>query len=158
MSNFFVFFLTKAFYDGLIDRICMQISHEFERFSAYVPDVKIMVIFGGVNIEEHKKALVEKPPHIVVGTPGRIKAVRCAAPHSPDLENISRQVLHSHPPALPVLHAPCALRLYDADASVIAASCVFVRFRAPTRLRGPQPPNPRAAGALPLLSSSSLAT
>jgi ATP-dependent RNA helicase UAP56/SUB2 len=55
-----------------------QISHEFERFSAYLPDVNVMVIYGGVNIKEQKDALKAKPPHVVVGTPGRIKAVRTA--------------------------------------------------------------------------------
>jgi superfamily II DNA/RNA helicase len=53
-----------------------QISHEFERFSAYLPDVNVMVIYGGVNIKEQKDALKAKPPHVVVGTPGRIKSVR----------------------------------------------------------------------------------
>ena len=35
-----------------------------------------MVIYGGVNIKEQKDALKAKPPHVVVGTPGRIKSVR----------------------------------------------------------------------------------
>lgn len=35
-----------------------------------------MVIYGGVNAKEQKDALKAKPPHVVVGTPGRIKAVR----------------------------------------------------------------------------------
>lgn len=53
-----------------------QISHEFERFCAYLPDVKVMVIFGGVDIKIHKTDLKAKMPHIVVGTPGRVKQVR----------------------------------------------------------------------------------
>ena len=66
-----------------------QISHEFERFSAYLPDVNVLVIYGGVNIKEQKDALKAKPPHVVVGTPGRIKAVRlrvraAPAPAAPD--------------------------------------------------------------------------
>lgn len=56
-----------------------QIAHEFERFCAYLPDVKVTVIYGGVDIQAQKKDLKTKPPHIVVGTPGRVKAVR--APH-----------------------------------------------------------------------------
>jgi len=58
-----------------------QISHEFERFSAYLPDVNVMVIYGGVNIKEQKDALKAKPPHVVVGTPGRIKSVRAPLAH-----------------------------------------------------------------------------
>ena len=38
-----------------------------------------MVIYGGVDIKAQKEALKSKPPHIVVGTPGRIKSVRHAA-------------------------------------------------------------------------------
>lgn len=60
-----------------------QIHHEFERFSAYQPDVVVMVVYGGVNVAEQKAALKAKPPHIVVGTPGRIKAVRARAPRRP---------------------------------------------------------------------------
>jgi len=55
--------------------LAYQISHEFERFCAYMPDVKVMVIFGGVNITEQKTELKSKAPHIVVGTPGRIKSL-----------------------------------------------------------------------------------
>ena len=38
-----------------------------------------MVIYGGVDIKAQKEALKTKPPHIVVGTPGRLKSVRGAA-------------------------------------------------------------------------------
>ena len=38
--------------------------------------MNVMVIYGGVNVKEQKDALKAKPPHVVVGTPGRIKAVR----------------------------------------------------------------------------------
>ena len=60
-----------------------QISHEFERFSSYLPDVNVMVIYGGVNVKEQKDALKAKPPHVVVGTPGRIKAVRVSPLFTP---------------------------------------------------------------------------
>ena len=59
-----------------------QISHEFERFSSYMPDVVVQVVFGGVDIKEQKNLLKTKPPHIVVGTPGRLKAAR-AHPQPP---------------------------------------------------------------------------
>jgi len=38
----------------------------------YRSDVKCETIFGGVSIEEHKTMLKKNPPHIVVGTPGRV--------------------------------------------------------------------------------------
>jgi len=49
-----------------------QICHEFERFSTYLPDIKVAVFYGGVNIKTHKDLLKNECPHIVVGTPGRI--------------------------------------------------------------------------------------
>lgn len=52
--------------------VCLQICHEFERFSTYLPDIKVAVFYGGVNIKTHKDLLKNECPHIVVGTPGRI--------------------------------------------------------------------------------------
>lgn len=53
----------------------LQICHEFERFSTYLPDLKVAVFYGGVNIKVHKDLLKNECPHIVVGTPGRILAL-----------------------------------------------------------------------------------
>mmetsp|Transcript_245 Transcript_245/g.1009 ORF Transcript_245/g.1009 Transcript_245/m.1009 type:complete len:445 (-) Transcript_245:478-1812(-) len=55
--------------------LAYQIKHEFERFSAYLPAVNVAVIFGGVNIKQQKAELKEKPPSIIVATPGRCKAL-----------------------------------------------------------------------------------
>ncbi|KAI8529464.1 hypothetical protein RHMOL_Rhmol12G0226400 [Rhododendron molle] len=52
--------------------LAYQICHEFERFSTYLPDIKVAVFYGGVNIKVHKDLLKNECPHIVVGTPGRI--------------------------------------------------------------------------------------
>ncbi|KAL2462717.1 DEAD-box ATP-dependent RNA helicase 56 [Forsythia ovata] len=52
-----------------------QICHEFERFSTYLPEVKVAVFHGGVNIKIHKDLLKKECPHIAVGTPGRILAL-----------------------------------------------------------------------------------
>jgi len=49
-----------------------QISKEFERLGKYRHDVRAETIFGGVSIETHKDMLKKNPPHIVVGTPGRV--------------------------------------------------------------------------------------
>ncbi|KAE8700441.1 DEAD-box ATP-dependent RNA helicase 15 [Hibiscus syriacus] len=51
------------------------ICHEFERFSTYLPEIKVAVFYGGVNIKVHKDLLKNECPHIVVGTPGRILAL-----------------------------------------------------------------------------------
>ncbi|QHN75671.1 hypothetical protein HN51_053343 [Arachis hypogaea] len=55
--------------------LAYQICHEFERFSTYLPDIKVAVFYGGVNIKVHKELLKNECPHIVVGTPGRILAL-----------------------------------------------------------------------------------
>eukprot|EP00244_Chara_vulgaris_P008587 TRINITY_DN342_c0_g1_i3.p1 TRINITY_DN342_c0_g1~~TRINITY_DN342_c0_g1_i3.p1 ORF type:complete len:429 (-),score=95.29 TRINITY_DN342_c0_g1_i3:1613-2899(-) len=55
--------------------LAYQICHEFERFSTYLPDIKVAVFYGGVNIKTHKDLLKNDSPHIVVGTPGRILAL-----------------------------------------------------------------------------------
>ncbi|KAE8662950.1 DEAD-box ATP-dependent RNA helicase 15 [Hibiscus syriacus] len=54
--------------------LAYQICHEFERFSTYLPDIKVAVFYGGVNIKVHKD-LLKNECHIVVGTPGRILAL-----------------------------------------------------------------------------------
>jgi len=37
-----------------------------------LPAVKVGVFFGGVPVRDDKRVLAENPPHIVIGTPGRI--------------------------------------------------------------------------------------
>ncbi|KAL0437795.1 UNVERIFIED_CONTAM: Peptide chain release factor 1, partial [Sesamum radiatum] len=44
-------------------------------FSTYLPEIKVAVFYGGVNIKIHKDLLKNECPHIVVGTPGRILAL-----------------------------------------------------------------------------------
>lgn len=51
----------------------MQICHEFERFSVYMTSVKVANFYGGIPIKQNKEQLESEPPHVVVGTPGRIK-------------------------------------------------------------------------------------
>merc|ERR1711970_738400 len=55
--------------------LAFQITHEFERFSAYLPDIKVSTIFGGVSIKAQKEDLKTSPPNIVIGTPGRVKTL-----------------------------------------------------------------------------------
>lgn len=55
--------------------LAFQISKEYERFSRYMPTVKVAVFFGGMNIQNDEKTLKTNTPHIVVGTPGRILAL-----------------------------------------------------------------------------------
>jgi len=55
--------------------LAFQISKEYERFSKYMNSVRVAVFFGGMNIGNDEKVLKNNPPHIVVGTPGRILAL-----------------------------------------------------------------------------------
>jgi superfamily II DNA/RNA helicase len=55
--------------------LAFQISKEYERFSKYMPQVRVSVFFGGMNMANDEKILKAKAPHIVVGTPGRILAL-----------------------------------------------------------------------------------
>jgi len=55
--------------------LAFQISKEYERFSKYMPTVKVGVFFGGLPIEKDAQVLKSNCPHIVVGTPGRILAL-----------------------------------------------------------------------------------
>lgn len=43
----------------------------------YLPDIRTEMIFGGTPLPEQKALLADaaKAPHIIVGTPGRIKAL-----------------------------------------------------------------------------------
>lgn len=55
--------------------LAFQISKEYERFSKYMPSIRVAVFFGGLTITNDEKVLRMNPPHIVVGTPGRILAL-----------------------------------------------------------------------------------
>lgn len=55
--------------------LAFQISKEYERFSKYMPAIKVGVFFGGFNISKDEDVLKAGQPHIVVGTPGRVLAL-----------------------------------------------------------------------------------
>merc|ERR1712212_336957 len=46
--------------------LAYQIAKEYERFSKYMPSVKVGVFFGGLNISKDEEALKKNCPHIVV--------------------------------------------------------------------------------------------
>merc|ERR1711881_119311 len=52
--------------------LAYQINDEFSRFTKYLPDLKCKVCYGGVPISQDRAFFKETPPHVVVGTPGRI--------------------------------------------------------------------------------------
>jgi ATP-dependent RNA helicase UAP56/SUB2 len=55
--------------------LAYQIKNEFDRFKKYMPTVKAGVFYGGAPITDHRQVLKTDPPHIVIGTPGRVLAL-----------------------------------------------------------------------------------
>eukprot|EP01111_Echinosteliopsis_oligospora_P018970 TRINITY_DN895_c0_g1_i3.p1 TRINITY_DN895_c0_g1~~TRINITY_DN895_c0_g1_i3.p1 ORF type:complete len:344 (+),score=83.28 TRINITY_DN895_c0_g1_i3:105-1034(+) len=55
--------------------LAYQICHEFERFKKYMPNIKTAVLYGGIPIQTHRDLLKDEQPHIIIGTPGRVKAL-----------------------------------------------------------------------------------
>lgn len=52
------------------------------RFTTYMKNVRVGNFFGGLPIKQQREQLKDKDkcPHIIVGTPGRVKAVRALCP------------------------------------------------------------------------------
>ncbi|GCB64627.1 hypothetical protein scyTo_0009846 [Scyliorhinus torazame] len=71
--------------------LAFQISKEYERFSKYMPSVKVAVFFGGLSVKKDEELLKKNCPHIVVGTPGRILAL--ARNKSLNLKHIKHFIL-----------------------------------------------------------------
>ncbi len=51
--------------------LCLQIADDLEGFSKYLPDVRILAVYGGTNIEPQIRAL-KAGTDIIVATPGRL--------------------------------------------------------------------------------------
>jgi len=52
--------------------LAFQICHEFDRFRKYISNLKTAVFFGGIPVSANRDTLKNDPPHIVIGTPGRL--------------------------------------------------------------------------------------
>lgn len=52
--------------------LAWQIAREYERFCKHLPEVKVMVIYGGLPVQKQRETLKNDTPHIVVGCPGRV--------------------------------------------------------------------------------------
>lgn len=51
--------------------LCLQIADDLESFSKYLPDVRILPVYGGTDIMPQIRAL-RQGVHIIVATPGRL--------------------------------------------------------------------------------------
>lgn len=52
--------------------LALQITKDFDRLGKYLEGLRTQMILGGMNIEAQILQLENNPPHVVVGTPGRI--------------------------------------------------------------------------------------
>jgi len=64
----------KTLVVGHTRELAYQIKHEFDRFIKYFTGVKTGVVYGGIPIAKDKE-LLKEPPHIIIGTPGRVLAL-----------------------------------------------------------------------------------
>lgn len=72
--------------------LAYQIKREYDRFAKYFQWAKIGVVYGGVPITKDKEMFKgADAPHVVIGTPGRIKAL--VADKTMDLSNVKQFVL-----------------------------------------------------------------
>ncbi|KAG9258685.1 P-loop containing nucleoside triphosphate hydrolase protein [Emericellopsis atlantica] len=57
--------------------LAYQIRDEYNRFSKYLPNIRTGVFYGGTPIKTDQEVIKNKDtcPHIIVGTPGRLKAL-----------------------------------------------------------------------------------
>lgn len=51
--------------------LCMQITNDLQKFAAFMPQLKIVPVYGGASFEVQLKQLAAGP-HIIVATPGRL--------------------------------------------------------------------------------------
>lgn len=74
--------------------LAFQIKKEYDRFTTYMEGVRTEVFYGGTPIRDNRKVLKdeEKCPHIVVGTPGRMKAL-CVSSSDMDLSAVKHFIL-----------------------------------------------------------------
>merc|ERR1711957_1084944 len=55
--------------------LAYQIKHEYDRFAKYFAEVKAGVVYGGTPIAKDVEMLKDNCPHVLIGTPGRVKGL-----------------------------------------------------------------------------------
>eukprot|EP00657_Telonema_sp_P-1_P012435 TRINITY_DN89_c0_g1_i8.p1 TRINITY_DN89_c0_g1~~TRINITY_DN89_c0_g1_i8.p1 ORF type:complete len:206 (+),score=94.27 TRINITY_DN89_c0_g1_i8:196-813(+) len=80
--------------------LAYQINDEYARFTKYLPNVQCKVCFGGVPLKADRDFFKETPPHILVGTPGRILGL--AQEKTADLSKVKHlSLIHISEPTRP---------------------------------------------------------
>ena len=70
--------------------LCIQITKDIKNYATYLPQIHIVALYGGEDIRIQLKQL-DKTPHIIVATPGRLIDLQKRA--KVNLENIRHLVL-----------------------------------------------------------------
>ena len=52
--------------------LCIQITKEIQSYAKHLPNVNVVAVYGGSNIQEQSKK-IKKGAHIIVATPGRMQ-------------------------------------------------------------------------------------
>ena len=52
--------------------LAQQVGEQFKRVAEFLPNIAIESFFGGLPVSRDEQILLERPPQIVIGTPGRI--------------------------------------------------------------------------------------
>ena len=57
--------------------LASQVKNEYTHFAKYMPDVRVSTFYGGTPVNKDAELLRDKKkcPHVVVATPGRLKAL-----------------------------------------------------------------------------------
>ena len=72
--------------------LAYQIKKEMDRFTKHLPKIRSEVFYGGIPIGDNVAILKgDKPPHIIIGTPGRI--LQLTREKSLNLDNLEYFVL-----------------------------------------------------------------
>lgn len=51
--------------------LCLQITHDMENYSRYMPNISITPVYGGAGMDQQIRAM-RKGTHVIVATPGRL--------------------------------------------------------------------------------------
>ena len=52
--------------------LALQVGEQFRRILKFSPEITVESFFGGLSVSRDEQILLERPPQIVIGTPGRI--------------------------------------------------------------------------------------
>ena len=71
--------------------LAQQVGEQFKRVAEFLPDITIESFFGGLPVSRDEQILLENPPQIVVGTPGRI--LQLVKKKALKLENVKQFII-----------------------------------------------------------------